>query len=97
MTPPVPIGATATPPIAAILFDQVLRPGILQALAWSVRYDNVRYVVDFATAAGSQVDLVLGEGESDPGPDIVDYTAILADVRNLADVPAVAFYDFPIT
>lgn len=78
-------------------FDQLLKPGSLDAANWSWRYGNLRFVPTAAVAIAARVTVDATAGPGDPGPDVCSYDPPPFDVRSLDDVAAVAFAAFPIS
>lgn len=77
-------------------FDQQLHDEALDLGNWTARIDNVIYIPTMASVVGNTVALLVTSEEADPGPDVVNYTAAMPDVRNMALVPAEAFENFPV-
>jgi hypothetical protein len=97
IAPPIPIQATVDIIPAVVTFDRALQPGLITPTNWAYRFANIRYPGFNVIASANLVTINPGDGESDPGPNVVSYSATTPDVLSLAGVPAAAFEDFPIT
>jgi hypothetical protein len=97
LSPPIPVTAVWSAGVLTVNFDRPLQPGELIASNWFIRIDGASYGITFVEAVGNSVRLNAEQGEDDPGPDVVSYSAATPDVLSLAGIPAAAFTDFPIT
>lgn len=80
----------------AVTFDHDLVAGPLNPGNWSARFGNVLFTCVSADATDDQVALAMVDADPDPGPDVVSYLAVPADVIGLNTVPAAAFTNYPL-
>lgn len=82
-----------------VTFDKALVPiGAINLANWTVRFNDINYVLGGAQTVGSTALLAVAGGLADPGLNRVSFDPPPDDVVTLENArPVVAFTDFPLT